>query len=387
MRAEIVIIGGGIVGASIAHHLAEAGAGADTIVVERDPSYEWAATPRGSGGIRQLFSLPENIALSAHGLAFYRDFETAMAVDGEPAPIAFREQGYLFLSDGGGARDMEANFRAQAELGVDAQLLDPDQIQALFPSIAVDDVALGVYSPSDAWIDPHAALQGFRRKARAGAVRFVAGDVVAWEADGGLARRVRLASGRGIEGGAFVLAAGAWSGEVARMIGWKIPIEPMSREAHFFRCACEIEELPFIKTETDLAFRPEGNGYTGGVPEWGTPAGWNFELSPDHFERVVWPALARRVPALETLRLERSWRGHYARSRLDLSPIIGPWTGGLANAYLCSGFSGHGIMHAPGAGRAMAELLIAGSYQTIDLAPFGYGRVLDDAPYRERGIV
>ncbi len=299
MRAEIVIIGGGIVGASIAHHLAAAGAGADTIVVERDPSYEWAATPRGSGGIRQLFSLPENIALSAYGLAFYRDFETAMAVDGEPAPIAFREQGYLFLSDGGGARDMEANFRAQAELGVDARLLDPDQLQALFPSIAVDDVALGVYSPSDAWIDPHAALQGFRRKARAGAVRFVAGDVVAWEGDGGLARRVRLASGRSIEGGAFVLAAGAWSGEVARLIGWEIPIEPMSREAHFSAARARSRSCPSSRRKPTT---PSGRRATA------IPAGCRTGARP--------PAgTSTSRPNISSAWSGRRWRGAWGRWR------------------------------------------------------------------------
>ncbi len=387
MKAGIVVIGGGIVGASIAHHLAEAGAGTDTVVIERDPSYEWAATPRGSGGVRQLFSLPENIQLSRYGLAFYRDFERAMAVDGDTAPIAFRQQGYLFLSDTGGHENMEANFRAQEAAGVDARLLDADEIQRLFPPIAVDDVAMGVFSPSDAWIDPHAALMGFRRKARAGGVRFLAGEVVDLEADDVAVRRARLKSGEVVEGDRFVLAAGAWTAEIGRMLGWEIPIEPMSREAHFFRAQDEIAELPLIKAESDLAFRPEGNGYTGGLPDWRQPAGWNFELSPDYFETAVWPALARRVPALETLRLERSWRGHYARSTLDYSPIIGPWSGGLANAFICSGFSGHGIMHAPGAGRALAELLVTGEYESVDLTPFGYQRVLDEAPYRERGIV
>ncbi len=387
MKAGIVIVGGGIIGASVAHHLAVAGAGADTVVIERDPTYEWAATPRGSGGIRQLFSLPENIELSRYGLAFYRDFETAMAVAGEPAPIGFRQQGYLFLSDRGGHADMEANFQAQAALGVDAQLLDADAIQSRFPAITVDDVALGVYSPSDAWIDPYAALMGFRAKARAGGVRFVAGEVKELEADDRAVRQAHLASGETIDGESFVLCGGAWTAALGQMLGWEIPIEPMSREAHFFRAQDRIEDLPFIKTESDLAFRPEGTGYTGGVPEWSTPAGWNFELFQNHFEAVVWPALARRVPALETLRLERSWRGHYARSRLDFSPIFGPWSGGLANAHVCSGFSGHGIMHAPGAGRAMAELLTTGRYQSIDLTPFCYQRVRDEAPYRERGIV
>ena len=159
-RADIAIIGGGILGSSIAYHLGATGKAGRVVVIERDPTYEEAATPRGSGGIRQLFSLPENIAMSRYSLEFYRDFETTMAVDNEPAPIGFKEQGYLFLSDGGGHAEMEANFRQQETAGVQAELLDRDGILRHFPSIAVDDVSLGVYSPGDAWIDhPRFVLQ------------------------------------------------------------------------------------------------------------------------------------------------------------------------------------------------------------------------------------
>jgi FAD-dependent oxidoreductase domain-containing protein 1 len=386
MRHDIVIIGGGIIGSSIAYHLANAGAG-DVAVIERDPTYEIAATPRGSGGIRQLFSLPENVAMTRHGLPFYECFDEIMAVDGESPAISFRRQGYLFVSDGGDAATMEANFRNQETLGVAADLLDGPALERLFPSIRADDVDIAVYSPNDAWIDAYAALQGFRRKARSLGVTYLQDEVATAEITDGKVGAILCASGERIEADLFVLATGAWSGEVGHLFGVDLPVEPMSRESYFFRCEAELEPLPFIKSETDLAFRPEGAGYTGGVPDWSVPAGWNWELDPNRFEEVVWPALAHRVPAMETLRMERGWRGHYARNSLDKSAIIGRWEGEPANLFIATGFSGHGIMHAPATGLAMAELILGGRFETMDLARFGTGRILRREPYAEMGIV
>ncbi|HCX88597.1 MAG TPA: hypothetical protein DG761_11285 [Gammaproteobacteria bacterium] len=161
----------------------------------------------------------------------------------------------------------------------------------------------------------------------------------------------------------------------------------MSRESYFFRCSETVEPLPFIKTETDLAFRPEGQGYVGGVPDWSEKPGWNFRVSPSRFDEVVWPALADRIPAMQSLKLETSWRGHYARNVLDYSPILGPCEGVLDNLYLANGFSGHGIMHAPAVGRGLAEHVVYGAYGALDLSCFGYRRILENRPYREKGII
>lgn len=387
MRQDIVIIGGGIIGSSIAYHLARDGRAGGIVVIERDPTYEVAATPRGSGGIRQLFSLPENVAMTRYGLPFYERFEETMAVDGDPAPISFRRQGYLFVSDGGDGKTMEANFRNQEKLGVAAELLDPAALARLFPAINTSDVDLAVHSPNDAWIDAYAALQAFKRKARSLGTTYRQDEVLDVEISGGAARALTCASGERIEADLFVLATGAWSGEVGRLFGIDLPVEPMSRESYFFRCDRQLEPLPFIKTETDLAFRPEGTGYTGGVPDWSVPPGWNWELGPTRFEEVVWPALAHRVPAMETLKLERGWRGHYARNSLDYGAIIGPWAGEPENLHIATGFSGHGIMHAPATGLALSELILDGAYQTMDLARFGTERILAQQPYREQGIV
>jgi FAD-dependent oxidoreductase domain-containing protein 1 len=397
MRYDIVIIGGGIIGSSIAYHLAHDGRAGEVAVIERDPSYGEAATPRGSGGIRQLFSLPENVSMSGYGLPFYQNFAETMAVqDGagqnetgkaEPADISFRRQGYLFVSDGGDAATMEANFRNQEGLGVKAELLDGPGLSHLFPAIRTDDIDLAVYSADDAWIDAYAALQGFKRKARNLGVSYRQEAVEAANFSKAKIEAITCASGERIEADLFILAAGAWSGALGALLSIDLPVEPMSRESYFFRCATALEPLPFIKTETDLAFRPEGTGYTGGVPDWSVPAGWNFELDPTRFEEIVWPALAHRVPAMETLKLERGWRGHYARNRLDYSAIIGRWEAEPSNLYVATGFSGHGIMHAPATGLAIAELILGGRFETMDLSRFGTGRILRGEPYREAGIV
>lgn len=387
MQADIVIIGGGIIGTSIAYHLArEEGAGR-IMVIERDPSYEHAATPRSNGGIRRLFSLPENIEMASYGLAFYRDFATEMSEQDESADISFRRQGYLFVSDTGNAAEMEKNFQLQESMGVEVELLSPDGLKKKYPSISTTGVHLAVLSDHDGWVDPHAALLGFRRKARALGVSYVAAEVKSLTADNVAVRSAELANGDKVNADIFVNACGAWCADLAASVGLDLPVEPMSRESYFWHCAKTLEPLPLIKTESDLAFRPEGDGYIGGVPDWSQPPGWNFEVSPDFFEQVVWPALAGRIPAMEEIRLERSWRGHYARSRLDYSPILGKWEGGLENFILANGFSGHGIMHAPATGRGLAELILQGGYQSIDLSCFRYGRIPENKPYREKGII
>ena len=123
------------------------------------------------------------------------------------------------------------------------------------------------------------------------------------------------------------------------------------------------------------------------MPDWGVKGGWNWELSPTRFEDTVWPSLAHRIPAMETIKLERPWRGHYARNNLDYNAIIGPWVGDPHNLSIATGFSGHGIMHAPATGLAISELVLEGRYKTIDLTRFGTDRIVAEKPYQESGIV
>ncbi len=249
----------------------------------------------------------------------------------------------------------------------------------------VDDIAIAVHSPDDAWINPHAALMGFRGKARSLGVSYVRDRVADWRADGETAREVTLLSGETIKADTFVLSAGAWSAELAAKIGLHLPVEPMCRESHYVTTPADASNLPFLKAETHLAFGPEGQGLSGGLPDWEQPAGFGLQPQPTRFEDIVWPRMAHRIPALETLRLERSWIGHYARNYFDFNAILGRWRAG--NVYMACGFSGHGIMHAPATGLALSEQILTGRDQTLDLSAFGYARVEADRPYLEKGIV
>lgn len=387
MKAEVAIIGGGAIGSAIAYFLRCHHRAPSVALIERDPAFTLASTPRASGGVRRLFSLPENIALSNYSIPFFESFESEMAADGTPAPINLRKGGYLFIVPPRSVADLEANFEVQIANGVNARWLDPAALKARFPSMIVDDLGAGVHSPDDGWLDPHSVLQGLRRKARSLGAVAVDDEVAGIEVERKLARAIRLKSGRRVEAETIVIAAGAWSKEVCAMIGWTVPIEPMRRYEHYFECDTPIEPLPYIKDVNRLAFRPEGKGYSGGVPTLAEPRGFNFDVDHDYFDRVVWPALAARFPQFERTRERNVMPGLYDQCELDASPIIGPWTGGVENVHLVAGFSGHGLMHAPGCGRAMAELLLEGGYQTIDLTPFGWQRVVDNKPYAERGII
>ena len=165
MKADIIIIGGGIVGSSIAYHLSQLPGAGKVLVLERDATYTRAATPLANGGIRRLFSLPENIQMADFGLSFYQDFAQHMKVGEQNADIGFRRQGYLFISDNGGAQQMEENYRLQESMGVPVELLSPTQLAERFPSLKQNGIDLAVLSDHDGWIDPYAALMGFRRKA------------------------------------------------------------------------------------------------------------------------------------------------------------------------------------------------------------------------------
>jgi FAD-dependent oxidoreductase domain-containing protein 1 len=386
-RADITVVGGGAIGASVAYFLRSRPRPPRVTVVERDPTYSRASTPRASGGVRRLFSRPENIALSNFSIPFYESFAETMAVDGTPAEVGFRKGGYLFIVREQGVRVLEENAAVQRRLGVNIDLLDRPELKRRFPSMFVEDLAAGAHSPDDGWLDPHAVLMGFRRKAIALGARFLADTVVAIEREAAFVRRVALASGELLAADYVVNAAGAWADEVCGMIGMATPIRPMRRSEHYFDCETALEPLPYVKDLDRLAFRPEGRGYTGGVPDGDEPRGFNFEVDYDYFERVVWPALAHRFPAFERAKERNVMPGLYDQNELDGNPIIGPWTGHCENFLMAAGFSGHGLMHAPGIGRAIAELVLEGGYRTIDLECLGWSRVERGEPYSERGII
>ena len=209
ISCDIAIIGGGIIGTSVAHFLARSGQASNIVIFEADSSYRHAATPAGAGGCRQLFSLSENIAMSRYSIAFYRDFARHLAGDKQAVDIDFDPCGYLFVVGEGGAQQLEANHKVQTAAGVDARLLDRHSLSTLFPDLVVDDIRLGCFSPADATFTTAKILSHWRRHVEALGVRYVAGRVTALAHDKGVMRQAVLADGRTVRAEAFVNAGGA----------------------------------------------------------------------------------------------------------------------------------------------------------------------------------
>jgi glycine/D-amino acid oxidase-like deaminating enzyme len=376
-RYDVLIAGGAVMGSSVALFLKRLAPACTVAVVEPDDVYEFASTLRASGGARRLFSCPENIAMSNFSLEFIRAVPD----------VGWTKGGYLFIVPPAGVDALRANYETQRQHGVRVELLDRRGLQARFPSMHTADLAAGAHSLDDGWCDPHSLLQWLRRQARSLGVEYLRDKVVGFDQNNASVQNARLASGALIAADHFVNAAGAWSKEVCAMIGMPLPIEPLRRFEHYFETPNRIEPLPYVKDLARLAFRPEGGGYSGGLVNSDEPRGFNFDLDHLYFENAVWPALAHRFPAFEACRCRRTWSGLYEQNELDGNPVIGNWPGQADNFFVVSGFSGHGMMHAPAAGRAIAELIVYRRFETLDLSRLGYARIAANQPYAERGIV
>ena len=385
----IVIIGGGVVGSATAYHLAISGAADQTVVIEPDPTYELAATPRSTGGVRIQFSLPELIHMSLYGHEVYGSFANFMSVDGEPGVLDLNRRGYLYL--GQGAEDIKRfgmTSAMQAEAGANIRLLDAQEVSARWPSIEVGDVDVASFSPDDAIIDPYAAVVGIRKKARRLGVQYIEDRVVDFEQSGKYVTAVCLESGRRLQCETVVNAANCWAPALCERLGMKLPVAPMRRMTFYFDCRDKVEDLPLIRhVSIGGGFRPEGAGYITGESHYDEPRGFNWAVDFTMFEELIWPKLALRVKAFEAVKMHRGWSCHYDQNDLDANMIIGSWPGRLENFFIACGLSGHGLQHAPAIGRALKELILDGGYQTIDLSRFGYQRVLDNQPIEDISIM
>jgi FAD-dependent oxidoreductase domain-containing protein 1 len=384
---DVVIIGGGAIGCATAVFLRTAGV-PRVCVLEPDPTYAKAATPMATGGCRRLFALPENIRMSQFSIEYYKNFAQHVAVDGYAPDVQWKERGYLFIGGPQHAAVLEQNARVQEAEGVQIELLDRAAIAARYPWMRNDDLALGVLSPQDGWLDPNSVLQGFRHKAQAMGVTFLRERAVDLYVRGRRIVEIELASGARVRGDHVVNAAGCWSASIAKLVGVDLPVNPMRRFEHYVELARELPaDTPLVKDPDRLIIRPEGKGYAVGLVKSDEPRGFNYEVEPSWFQDVVWPACAARVKAFEQLKLVREWAGLYDECELDGNMILGHCQGGPENFLVACGFSGHGLMHAPAVGRALTELVVSGSFQTIELGQMGYQRVVDGAAYRETGIL
>lgn len=388
--ADVVIVGGAAVGASVAYFLkSEMGFAGRVVVVERDPTYARSATTLSAASIRQQFSTPENVRLSLFGVDFIRSLKARFGAD---ADVGFREGGYLILAGTAeGAAVLAANHAVQAAEGADTVLYDAAGLAARFPWLATDDLAAGCFGRSgEGWFDAHMLLSLLRTGARAAGAEFLHGTVAAIERVGARVTAVRLADGRRIACGMLVNAAGPQAGDVAALAGLPLAVEPRKRSVFVFRCRDEVPGLPLLVDPSGVYVRPEGEAFICGVspPEEEDGRAGDDDFEPDYalFDEVIWPALASRVPAFEAIRFERAWAGHYDYHTLDQNAVVGPHPE-VGNLLFANGFSGHGLQHAPGVGRAVAEFIATGGWRTIDLSVFGYERVAAGRPLIEQAVI
>jgi len=378
MQLQVVIVGGGVMGAATACFLARDHNAAVT-VIERDPLYLRASSSLSASSIRQQFSQPVNIALSAWSMDFLRRIDEELAVPGQSVQISLVESGYLFLATAGGEATLRQRQATQQASGADVLLLDPEAMRLKFPWLNADDLALGSWGrQGEGWFDGPALAAAFRRKARHCGARFVTADVQHFQTQGDRVRAVKSACGQTLEADALVICAGAWSGQLSMKLGVDLPVVPRKRDVFVFDSPARLVDCPLVIDPSGLWFRPEGSGYIcGAPPRFGDPDEPPLhEVDLSSFEESLWPALARRIPEFAALRLRSAWAGYYEMNLFDQNGLVGRLPG-WSNLYTACGFSGHGMQQAPAVGCALAELVAAGQAEGCSVASAATRSFLD----------
>ncbi len=360
--AEVVIIGGGIIGVSIAYYLAKKGAG-KVVLLERGIMGE-GSTGKCAGGIRTQFSTEINIRFSLLSLKVLQGFQAEFGVDPEFHPV-----GYLFLA----AQErqwqvLKETAQRMQGMGLDVKLLDPDEIQRQWPFLRVDDLLGGSYTKGDGYAGPYEVLQGFAKGARRlGALLREGTEVTRIHVKKGQVQAVEVATGERVVTPVVINAAGPYAGQVAAMVGLDLQVRPLRRQLFFTDPSDELpSRFPLvIDLEHGWYMRREGEGLLLAGPQ---DAESSFNERVD-FEAQEWTAerSLHRVPILERARIARGWAGLYAISP-DHHAIIGSFP--EIEGFVCAnGFSGHGFQHSPAVGILVAEIIVEGQAKTLDIHP------------------
>ncbi|GGN27648.1 NAD(P)/FAD-dependent oxidoreductase [Streptomyces fuscichromogenes] len=379
LRAQVVIIGGGVMGTSIAWHLASAGV-RDVVLVERD---ELAAgsTSKAAGGVRAQFSDELNIQLGARSLEAFARFGQEIGYD-----IGLHRVGYLFLlSTPEEVASFEAGVRLQNHLGVPSRMLTPKEAARLSPLITTDGLLAAAYSPDDGHCTPESVVHGYAAAARAHGARVLRHtEVTGIERDGGYLTAVHTTLGR-IATDTVICAAGAWSRAVGAMAGVDLPVQPLRRQIAVTEPVPGLPPaLPMtIDFTTSLYFHAEGPGLLLGMSDPDERPGFATDTH-DRWIPRLYAAMERRAPALLDLRRTGGWAGLYENTP-DHNALIGE-APAVSRFLYATGFSGHGFLQAPAVGEVVRDLYL-GRVPFLDVRPLGAGRFAADAPRPETNLV
>ena len=382
--ADVVIIGAGIVGSSVAYHLTQAGC-KNVLVLERESHQGKGSTGKSMGGVRAQFSTAPSIRMSLYSIPFFRAFEEAMG-----HPSGYRGQGYLFIAtEERHLRYLRTNYQLQTSLGLKTvELMKPADVTRMVPQLRGDDILGGSFCSTDGFVDPHSVMTGFILRAIDGGARLLRNaEVMGIERDAAGVSGVRTAADR-IATRIVVNAAGAWAGLVARLAGVELPVEPLRRmlvpTEPFDKIA---HSAPMtVDMRTGFHFRPEGLGL---LMAWNDPdetPGFQTDFDPAFVEKILTRGVDR-VPCLEEAEVnpKRAWAGLYEMTP-DHHPILGA-VPGVPGLYLANGFSGHGVMHSPATGKIVSDLVLKGTSDLVDTRLLGYERFAEGRLLEETAVL
>jgi sarcosine oxidase subunit beta len=382
--ADVIIIGGGIVGSSVAYHLTEAGC-RNVVVIERESHQGKGSTGKSMGGVRAQFSMPISIQMSLYSIPFFRNFDEVMG-----HPGGYRPQGYLFVAtDPRHMAYLQENYQKQVEAGLtEVQLLCPEDVRRIAPEIRSDDVIGGSFCSIDGFVDPYSVMTGFMQKAAERGVELMREtEVTGIQVDGKGICGVETSKGP-IGGRVVVNAAGAWASKIARSAGVDLPVEPLRRMLAPTEPFDKVSHLSpmVVDMSTGFHYRPEGLGL---LLAWNDPEetpGFKTSFDNRFIEKVLTQGV-KRLPVLEEAEVnpKRAWAGLYEMTP-DHHPVIGP-VRGLPGMFLANGFSGHGVMHSPATGRIVADLITTGKTDLVDWELLGVERFAEGRLLHETAVL
>ena len=376
---DVVIVGGGVIGASIAYHLTKRGA-RDVLVLERD-TLGSGSTSKNAGGIRQQFSSEINVRLSQRSVPRYERFADEFGID-----IQFQQVGYLFLiTESGDVAPFQRSLALWQRLGVPARRVERDEIRAIFPELTVDDVLFGTFCQKDGHADPTSIINGFATRARAGGARFREhAEVTGLDVERGRIAAVRVRDER-IPCDTVIDAAGAWAPKLAAMIGIELPIRPLRRQIFVTDSAPGLDHpIPLtVEFASTLYMHRESGGILMGMADPNDEPAYRETLNWEFLATIVERAVAR-LPLLERTSVRSGWAGLYEDTP-DKHPILGR-AADVEGFVVAAGFSGHGLMHAPAAGELVAEI-VCGAPPSLDTAPLRLERFREGEPVIEHNVI
>jgi glycine/D-amino acid oxidase-like deaminating enzyme len=391
---DVVIVGGAMLGSSVAWFLASnPDFKGSVLVVERDPTYAWSATAHTNSCIRQQFSAAINVKISQFGADFVKNFRTYMGGDERVPKPVLQSFGYMYLADTQAFADtLKAAQKVQASCGAGTRHMSRDEIAKAYPFYQLDDIIAGNHNLVDeGYFDGGTLFDWWKRSARERGVEYCTNEVIAMVPNKAGTRidSVRLKSGEVITCGTVVNCSGSRGRLTARMAGIEIPVEPRKRYTFVFAAEQRLDrDLPLTIDPSGVHVRTDGLYYMAGCPPDDDRAVDTDDFAMDHsiWQDKVWPAIATRIPQFEAVKLVNTWAGHYDYNTLDQNAILGPHAI-VANFMFCNGFSGHGFQQSPAMGRGLSELITYGTFRTLDLSPFGFGRVARHEPFLETAVI